>query len=732
MKPCSALCGLLLLLAAPLAAADAAGCPEGKPRIGLILEGGSALGLAHIGVIEWLEQHRIPVDLVAGTSMGGLVGGLYSSGQSPAELRQLVSTLDWTFLLTGQIPFPDLAFRRKQDRIAFPNHLEFGLRNGISLPPGLNSGQEVGFLFDRSTLPYGDMKSFDDLPIPFRCVGTDLVSGKSKVFDNGSLSQALRTTMSLPALFLPVNKDKAQYVDGSLLNNLPVDVAKQLGACVLIAVHLDPGGYKPKDGSNLLGVMGRSAGIMIAANELRNLQLADIVITVDLHDVESMDFKKALAIADKGFRAAETKSGILSKLAVSEAEWSAYLARRNARKVTVTPVPQSIAIEGATPRDAIAVARRLSKYIGQPVTPNALETTLRSIAGEGRYASLNYGITNRAGQQSLAIRAVEKSQGPPFLLARVQMDGSDVDNVRFSMGGRLTFLDLGGYRSELRTDFSFGGEEMLGAEYFRPFGPARRLFVSPHASTHTQTVDFSNRDQRIAEYRLGQDRAGIDAGIVFNRSAEFRAGMDFVHQRTTLRIGDPILSNGSFSTGIATVRFNYFGQDDMAIPRRGVRLNSDFQYFTTRSTAGGGFPQAETRLSLFQPVSKPASIYFSAAGGSTFGTNTDTPDTSFFTLGGPFRLGAYNRNELIGHQYYLFSAGYLHEVFTLPPVVGGQVYLAGWYEAGKMFGYQALPKLPNSASGAILLNTAIGPAFFGGSWGDRGRRNWYFGIGRLF
>ena len=194
-------------------------------RIGLVLEGGGALGFAHIGVLQWFEANRIPIDAIAGTSMGGMVGGLYAAGETPQDISSLIGGLNWPAILRSQPAFDEIGFRRKEDRLAFPNQLEFGWRKGLALPSGLNSGQEVDSILDRALLPYFDLKSFDDLPIPFRCVATDLVSGKEKDFDRGSLAAALRAIVSIPALFIPEDQNGSVYTDGGSLNNLPVDVA---------------------------------------------------------------------------------------------------------------------------------------------------------------------------------------------------------------------------------------------------------------------------------------------------------------------------------------------------------------------------------------------------------------------------------------------------------------------------------------------------------------------------
>ena len=218
----------------------------GRLRIGVALEGGGALGLAHIGVLKWFEEHHIPVDYVAGTSMGGLVGGFYATGMSPEELKKLIDGVDWNKVLGDTTPYEDLSYRRKEDQRAYPNALVLGLRNGLSLPSGLNSGQQIGLLIDKITLPYYGLNSFEDLPTPFRCVATDLVTGKEVVFDKGSLAEALRSTMSIPGAFKPVFDKDRVLVDGGLVNNLPTDVVKEMGADIVIAVHLETAPSKRK------------------------------------------------------------------------------------------------------------------------------------------------------------------------------------------------------------------------------------------------------------------------------------------------------------------------------------------------------------------------------------------------------------------------------------------------------------------------------------------------------
>jgi len=304
----------------------------GRPKLGIVLEGGGALGLAHIGVLQWMEEHRIPVSYVAGTSMGGLVGGIYATGRSPAEVKEITNGINWDDVLRGETPFHDLSFRRKQDAHEVPNSLEFGLRKGLQFPGGFNTGQQVSLILDRVALPYSELESFDDLPIPFACVATDLVSGKPHVFRSGPLAVALRSTMSLPGIFTPVRDGDHIYADGGLLNNIPIDVAKEMGADIVLGIHLETQPISPTEPLSSFAVLGQSISVMIAANELRSMEQADLLVSVPLQKYDALDYSAAEAIIKAGYDAAVSKGKVLSAFSVSEAEWQIYLADRKARQ----------------------------------------------------------------------------------------------------------------------------------------------------------------------------------------------------------------------------------------------------------------------------------------------------------------------------------------------------------------------------------------------------------------
>jgi NTE family protein len=704
--------------------------PRPRPKIGVALEGGGAMGLAHIGVLKWFEEHHIPVDYVAGTSMGGLVGGFYATGMNPDEMKALIEGLDWRAILNDRTPYEDLAYRRKEDQRAYPNSLIFGLRGGLSLPPGLIAGHQIGLLIDRVTLPYGEVNSFDALPVPFRCVATDLVSRKPYVFKDGSLAVALRSTMSIPGAFSPVREGDAVYVDGGLLDNLPTDVVRQMGAEIVIAVHLEPGPVEAKDIQSLFSVLNHSVRVVLEENELHSLAQADAIVSVPLREYSTVDYAKRDAIMQRGYDAAKGKTRLLEAFALREADWEAFLEARKARKLSEVPAPQFVKIEGASEKGEAYAARYLKPFVGKPLNTEKLDEVLTRMTGVGRYESAGYQLTQQNGQPGLLIRVVEKNYAPPMFQTAFEVDGSQSGNVDFTMGTRFTFMDVGGFRSEWRTDVLLGNTYGMQTELFRPITAESRWFIAPHADASYTAFPIYAKNDPLADYRIYRINIGGDIGYSFGRFSELRVGYQVGSLNTKLRLGTPEIPAVEGHVGQARLHYLLDVTDDPVIPRRGFKAESNFRWFDQSPGAKGGFPSMDLKLGYFQPITRPASLFVEGEGGTTFGsTSTGTPQ---FFLGGPVRLSAYGQNEFQGNQYYLFRAGYMHDLLTMPPFLGKKVYAVGAYEIGKMYGVTADSNLPNDVAAGFLAQTALGPFFIGGSVGDSGHRKWFFQLGRVF
>src|SRR5882757_4220919 len=454
---------------------------KARPKIGVALEGGGALGLAHIGVLQWFEDHHIPVDYLAGTSMGGLVGGLYATGKTPKELQEIVEQQDWDLIIGGKVPYEDLSYRRKEDARDYPTFIQFGLKKGLSLPAGLNAGHQINLLIDRETLPYANLKSFDDLPIPYRCVATDLVSGHEVVFSDGSLPQAMRATMSIPGLFNPVRRDHQVLVDGGLVGNLPTDVVRAMGAEVVIAIHLEVSPAKPEEIQSLFSVLGRSVDVIVRENEIRGLTAADLVVNVDLHQYSSLDYQKSRAIIATGRSAAEAKARVLEPFALNDPDWETYLAARNLRRRSAIPTPQFIRVQGTNPDAARHIEDFLQPLVGKPLDTQTLAGLLTRLTGIGKFDAVGYREFNDGTRTGLLIEVHEKSYAPPLLQFASEVDASETADVTYTQAARLTLMDVAGYRSEWRTDVRFGNTYGLSTELYKPLTSFSNFFVAPHA-----------------------------------------------------------------------------------------------------------------------------------------------------------------------------------------------------------------------------------------------------------
>ena len=706
--------------------------PVGRLKLGIVLEGGGALGLAHIGVLRWFEEHRIPVSYVAGTSMGGLVGGIYATGKSPAEIKEITDGIDWDDVLRGETPFKDLSFRRKQDAHEVPNSLEFGLRKGLQFPGGFNTGQQVSLILDKVALPYSELNSFNDLPIPFACVATDLVSGKPHVFRSGPLAIALRSTMSLPGIFTPVRTGDHVFADGGLLNNIPIDVAKDMGADIVIGIHLETQPLSPAAPLSSFAVLGQSIAVMIAANELRSMEQADILVTVPLQKYTALDYGAAEAIIKAGYDGAASKAKVLSAYSVSETEWQQYLADRNARKKT-TPVPQFVQVAGTGPELADSIQKRLSVDVGKPIDTEKLDAQMLRLQGQGRFASVGYSMVEKQGTQGLQVRTEQKPYAPPVVRPIILIDGSNFNNVLFSMGARLTFLDFGSYRSELRSDAIIGSQYLADTEYYHPFTPTSNWFVAPRGSASSTQQYVYNDNTWLATYRNRQVVGGLDVGYGFGTTGELRFGYEGGYEKLSPQIGNSsVLPTASGGTGDVRLLYQLNTLDNPVIPRSGESVQIYTKGYNTNPGAPGPFPLSEVQTQSFFRLSEPSSVFFGASGGSSYGYKAGIPA---FSLGGSQHLVAWNTGELYANQYFLGQLGIIHELLKLPPLVGTNVELLGLYEVGKTYKLPLGPKPPNlpmDGAVGVIVNTIFGPVELAGAVGDYGRGRFFFRIGRIF
>ena len=712
---------------------------QSRPKVGIALGGGSAKGIAHIGVLRWLEEHHVPIDVVAGTSMGGLVGGAYATGMTPDELGALIATTNWDAMF-GASNFDFMNVRRKADARDYPSHLEYGLKKGLMAPPSLNSGQQVDFMLARIAAPYYGIATFDALPTPFRCVAVDLKTAKFIVLDRGSLATAMRATMSLPLVFPPVAVDNYLLVDGGALNNVPADVVRDMGAARVIAVNVGNLTDDQPIMPSMLGLLSSTVDAMMRANTLRTLASADVVINVPLTDFGSLDWRRHLDLVRAGYDAAEAMKSHLLPLAVDDATWQQWSAARQKARRTSLPPPSFVRVEGASAVDEARIRYVLEQRIGKPFDVDGVQADITRLGGLERYETMTWRMVSEPSGDGLLVTARPKTYGPPFLLLAVSLENTTSNTFRFSLSSRYLSFDNVGSGSELRIDGTVGSDPSAGVSLYKPIGKSS-FFVEAGAGVASKTLNVIEDELVVATYGRTDLIANLEGGVNIDRIDDVRGGMTFGYLDAASRVGDPGLPELNGNSLALHVRWRHDGQDNATLPTRGRRSVAVLRHYfqaprppegteTTRQTEG----VTQFEIQGLQVVSRGGGSQhrFFASGGLGTSFNGQPLPTEQFALGGPLRLSAFGVDELRGDHFGVVSAGYLYQVARLPDLFGGPVMVGGWIDTGSAFDHWKDANVAADASAAIITDTIIGPVFAGASVGLNGTRSrFYIGIGRI-
>jgi NTE family protein len=726
--------------APPAAVSQAAAPPAagGRPLVGVAFGGGSARGIAHVGVIRWFEEHRIPIDLAAGTSMGGLIGGSFATGMDAAAVESMLQDLSWDELF-GASSFPFKNIRRKADARSYPSRLEFGLRGGIVPPTSLNNGQQVDLLIARVTAPYYDIQTFDELPTPFRAVAVDLLSARQVVLDRGPLAAAMRATMSLPLIFPPVELDGQVLVDGGAMDNVPADVVRAMGAQRVIAVNVGDLSDREALSYTFLGLAGATLDAMMRASTLRAIKDADVVIDVPLREYGSLDWRRSAELIAEGYKAAEAMRDRLLPFAVSEAEYSQWVEARQARRRRDVPVPAFIRSEGFAENDQRRLSELLGPHVGVPFDVEALEYQLAELSGLDRYETIGWRfVTSAEGDRGLLIQARPKPYAPPFMMLGLNLENTTSDDFRISLTARYLGFDLLGSGSEMRIDGTLGSDPGLAAELYKPLWHTP-FFVAPYAGIVNRTFSLIQDDAVVARYGQTINRAGVNLGVNLGRLSDLRLGAYVGHLEAGVDVGDPGLPEVNGREAVAELNWRLDSQDSYVIPSKGTLASANLRYLFDGPQVTVGDTEQMTSQDLMQ-LSGEANQFWSLGernrvfvlGG--LGTSFDRRPlpTDQFPLGTPLHLGAYNVGEIRGDHYFIATGGYLRQLGRLPDFIGGPVFAGGWLENGDAFDDWSGATLRTHASVGLIMDTLIGPVLLGGSAGFDGRWRTYIGVGRVF
>jgi NTE family protein len=712
--------------------------PSGRPVIGLALEGGGALGLAHVGVLQWFEEHRIPVDRIAGTSMGALVAGLYATGETPAEMRALAVSDAFLQVFTLQTPYADSSFRRRQDQSEMPQAITFGLKNWSGLRNALLSDRGVNeFLLTNMPAYNRQELDYNRMPIPFRCVATDLNTLQPVTFASGPLPQAVRASISIPGVFPPVKAGNGHYlVDGGILDNLPTDVLKhELGADTIIAVRLQDSALSNADTASIVGVLNRAFTAGIVRNVEQSERLADVVVKVPVENFSSFDYAKAAELVSAGYKAAEQSRAALLPYALDDRGWKAYLAARASRRLPLPGVLRQVRAEGGERGAIRQVLGDMKPLVGQPVSPAGTLDALKRIQSNGEYAATyeTFSPAPAAGavpnpDAGIVVRLGKDPTGPPYLLVGPTLAAATSNITRMQMAFRVVDQNLGGYGSELRAGATVGFRTNLSAEYYRLLSP-RGFFVEPRAGLLREPVYIWASQKRVAERFQQSLEAGFEAGRTFSNAMQISAEWRAENTRWSLRTGSgggPYL-NGTAKTGLLHINLDRAAAS--TVSPYGFRLSA---------SAGALYHAAGSDNAPLVQLSIDRSMQWTDRNIFAVGANLNSylrarvAEPYRFTLGGPLRLSASSFDEYRGTDTFLTRAGYLRRIAALPTGLGHGLYAGLSYESGEIWSPDQRAILRQDGTAGLIANTPIGFITLGVSVGDAGHRKVFVTLGRMF
>jgi NTE family protein len=706
-----------------------------RPKICLVLSGGGARGAAHVGVLKVLEEYRVPVHCIAGTSMGSLVGAAYASGMNLDEMYEVLDGITTEVLFKDKPPRRELSMRRKQDDYNIFFGPELGVSRGdVNIGKGIVTGIQLEAVLRRLSRVKGYHR-FDELPIPYRAVATDLVTGKPVVFSEGELANVMRASMAVPGAVAPAEFDGMMLVDGMLTSNLPVETARTMGADVIIAVNVGTPLLNRDKLNSIVGVSSQMLSILTEQNVQNSLALLkdnDVLITPDLGEYSTGDFDVLPKIAPLGEAAARKVVDRLAKLSIPADE---YAALRQRQMIAVAPDTRRVdeiqfkSLQRVNPRAVQAVMQTRE---GQPFDQQVLDADMRRIYGIGNFEHVSYKFLEEPNRRVLVVDAVEKTWG--------------MDAVRFGLGlssdfkGDAYFNLLASYRrywlnslgGEWRTDLQIGRTNSLRTELYQPLTPEAWFFVAPNANIERRSTNLYRRDDRIASYDVTSGLIGLDLGSVIGTYGEARVGASYGFVKPELDTGPAVLSPGPrVNQGAFTGRFILDQLDSAHFPRAGWRTSG--RVFNSNSGLGSDdkYTKWDVEGNTVYSFGDHTFNLAVKAGGRIGGD--PLPRYDLFQWGGFLQQSGYPTGALAGQKLAFGRVMYYHRILR------GSIFEGAYggisLEIGKVrepLVQDSPTDLLKSAAIFVAADSPVGPAYLGYGRSSDGNSNFYFYLGRPF
>ena len=706
--------------------------PKDRPVIGLAMGGGGALAMSEIGVLQWFEEHHIPVDVIAGTSMGSILAALYSTGKTPDQMSHIMTEDSVASVFRIESRYSSLSFRRREDSRDVPNAITVGLKHGAALRNSLLTDTGLNELLDKEFLAYNDQTDFNNLPIPFRCRATDLNAAKSVTFARGSLPDAVRASASIPGVFRPFELDGHEFVDGAILENLPTSDVKAMHADVVLAISLPLNPVGKGDLDSIVGVLGRAFSVGIEVNEARDRKLANVVIMPDISGFTGNDYLKTKELAAKGYAAAESQKAALLQYALSDAQWEQYLAHRRSKQLGAAGTILEVKIKAPNASVEEAVRRRFSPIINQPVDTNQIEQLLADIRSDGRYdADYTVGYDskdNDTRRPIILISVNDKKTGPPFLSLGLNVEAQTGGVTEATVSSIFLYQDLGGYGSEFRAKVDFGFLTNIEGEYYRKLGWTG-FFAAPRANVTRRPYYIYDGSTRLSERQSQFAGFGGDLGYTDGRKFEIRGGYSFQNVQWTTTTGSDGMPNYGSNAQTARVRIVYDSQDRALVPQYGIRSVTSLGYLYGASGSANA-PQLKSEVDFSHTLLKKNIVLLKAEGATMLNRNVAQP--FYYTLGGPLRLSASAIDQIRGTDYFLVTPGYLRRIAALPAPFASSIYVGASYEAGEMFSPTGNPIFRDDVYFGIVAETPFGVITVAPAIGNGDEHKFIFTLGKLF
>jgi NTE family protein len=710
--------------------------PGERPRTCLVLGGGGARGAAHIGVLKVLEREHVPIDCIVGTSMGAVVGGLYASGYTADEIEAVLDRIDWAEVLHDKPPRNERSMRRKEDDLRMLGGIEVGLSNGkIAFPQGLIQGQKLEMLLRRLLLPTWQVRDFDQLPIPFRAIATDIVSGEKVVFAQGDMALAIRASMSVPGVFAPVRYQDRLLVDGGVVDNVPIDEARALGAERLIVSRVGTPLMTEAQLDSPLAISHQMASVLMQREvlaQLATLGPQDLLITPPLGDMGSQDFNRSPQAVGIGEQAAQASVGEVRRYRVDASSYAAFQ-RQHRPPAYEAPIVSFVEVLQGDTRTARYLQQRMQPQVGQPLAPDKVEQQVATAYGEGRYEQVQWRLDDRDGRQGLVLAPQDKRWGPDFLHFALRLSDDFDGSSNYQLISELTRTGLSDQGAELKLRVGLGEVEEAFAEYYRPFGRSGRHALSTYAKYRATDLDLALLGGgALAEFRYSQWLGGLRWAYSPHPDWELATFLERGRERLRLDVGNPTeLGNYRADMGSVGWQLRHDSIDSSAFPTRGQRLSLTRQHYL--DSLGTDDSAAVTRLQWDGAWSQGSNRWLGGVRASSAHGGDDVLATYGF-LGGLGNLSGYPEEAIFAPQTALARVVYYRRVahadslLTIPLYVGGSLEWGGFWRSRNQVDVDGM-----QTAGSIFVgaDTFLGPVFLGYGRAQGGHDSFYLTFGSL-